>query len=176
MIDLLVIIVSLVFLVLFLTSIISVLYGAPYVVTDKETLEKIVNLVDIKKNTKVVDLGSGDGRIVIAFAKRGVEAHGFEVNPFLVALSKINIRRKGLSNNAFIHWKNFWRQDLSKFNVVVFYGITHVMFELEQKLKEELKKGALVITHSYKLPNWNHSKKVGAIYLYKRQYGIKERN
>lgn len=168
MIDLLVIIVAFVFLFLLLTTFLSIIYGAPYVVTDKKTIEKIFSFVSMQKNYKVADLGSGDGRIVIAFAKKGIKVHGYEINPFLFCLSKYKVIKHGLSNKAFIHLKNYWNQNLSSYNVIVVYGMKHIMYKLENKLLKELKKGSFVISVAYKFPTWKCTKKKDNLFLYKK--------
>src|SRR5208337_3945742 len=91
--------------------------GAVYVPSTREKALLIARLSGAGPGERAVDLGSGDGRIVIALARQGAEAHGFEVNPVLVLISLRNIRRAGFHGRAFIHWKSFWRADLSRFDV-----------------------------------------------------------
>ncbi len=116
--------------------------GAPYFTTKPGSVDAILRLAHAGPHNKVADLGSGDGRILIAFAERGVESHGFEINPLLVWLSRRRISRAGLAGKAFVHWESFWKADLSGFDIVVVYGITHIMKKLEEKLEKELKPGA----------------------------------
>jgi 16S rRNA A1518/A1519 N6-dimethyltransferase RsmA/KsgA/DIM1 with predicted DNA glycosylase/AP lyase activity len=144
-----------------------IIRGAPYLPSSNEAVQRIIAISDIKPGEKAVDLGSGDGRIVIAFAKAGAEAHGYEVNPFLVWLSKRNIQKAGLSGKAFIHWGDFWNKDLSTFSIVSVYGIERIMVNLEKKLRRELKAGAKVISNKFIFPTWPYVKKDGNIYLYK---------
>src|SRR5882672_3428464 len=65
--------------------------GAPYVPSRKDSIKKMLVLANLKPGDKVVDLGSGDGRIVIAFARNGIDAHGYEISPALVLWSKLMI-------------------------------------------------------------------------------------
>ena len=67
--------------------------GAPFWSTNKKTLKKMIEFSKVKKEEKVADLGSGNGKIVIEFAKRGIESHGFEINPFLVWISRRKIKK-----------------------------------------------------------------------------------
>jgi len=83
-------------------------------------------------------------------------------------LSKCKIKKYGLSNNAFIHLKNYWNQNLSDYNVIVIYGMKHIMSRLENKLLKELKKGSYVISVAYKFPNWKQTKKKDNLFLYKK--------
>lgn len=157
------------FLVLYFAfhSVLPVSFGGAFYAKSKhETIEKMVLLSEVTSKQKVVDLGSGDGRLVIAFAKRGAEAHGYEINPFLVWLSRNNIKKTGVSGRAFIHGKNFWSADFSEFDVVSVFGISYMMARLEDKLKKELRPGAKVLLNHFAFPKWQHSKKEGDVYLY----------
>jgi len=126
----------------------------------------MIELSKVKKGQKVADLGSGDGKIVIEFAKRGAEAHGFEINLILVWISRMRIRRQGFQNKAFIHWKNFFKQNFSTFDIVTSFQFIYFMPGLEEKLQKELKKGAKVISNTWKFPYWKPKKRLGDVYLY----------
>lgn len=151
--------------VVFLRSFLGfIFWGAIYVPSRKDRIDKIIELAEIKPGEKAVDLGSGDGRLVIALAKAGAEAYGYEIDPTLVRSSKKNIQEAGLK--AFIEWGSFWQADLSQFDVVVIYGMSHVMKRLEKKLGKELRKGTRVICNSFEFPNWSCKKKENNVYLY----------
>jgi hypothetical protein len=167
MLNIISIIVSTVFLILLISTLIPTLMGGPYVATNDSNIKNTLKLAGDVKGKKMADLGSGDGRLVVAFAKKGVkEAHGFEINPFLVLWSRFLIRRKKLNSVAFIHLTNFWKQDLSKFDIVTDFTVSFLMFKLEKKLKNELKRNARVIVHAFKFPFWKERKKLGAVRLY----------
>ena len=85
------------------------IFGAPFEPTSDRKLKIMMKLAKVKKGEKAVDHGSGDGKIVIALAKAGAEAHGYEINPLLVLFSRYKIKKAGLKGKAFIHWKNFWK-------------------------------------------------------------------
>lgn len=142
--------------------------GAPYVPTHDKTMKKMVMLLNIKLGEKAVDLGSGDGKIVIALAQAGAEAHGYEINPFLVLWSKRNIKKAGFAGKAFIHWKSFWGADFSSFQVVTIYGITYVMKRLEKKLQKELKHGSRVASNAFTFPHWSPLQSDNGVHLYKK--------
>ncbi len=147
-----------------------IFWGAIYVPSKKEKINKIIEFAEVKPGEKAVDLGSGDGRLVIALAKAGAEAYGYEVNPILVRKSKINIRRAGLENKAFINWGSFWQADLSEFDIIIIYGMKHVMGRLEKKLRKELKKDARIVSNTFKFPTWSPKKKDNNIYLYENNF------
>lgn len=145
-------------------------WGAIYVPTKPETVKKMIGLANIKSGEKAIDLGSGDGRLVVALAEAGAEAHGYEINPFLVQLAKKNIRKAGLEGKAFIHWKSFWSEDFSKFNVVTVYGMGHMMKRLELKLKKELRLNSRIISNTFTFPDWLFSKKDKKVNLYVKNF------
>src|SRR6266403_3816056 len=132
----------------------GLLNGALYIPTDNETVEKMITAAALTADDRLVDIGSGDGRLVIAAARAGAEAKGFEINPFLVWLARRKIRAAGLEKRATIEWKDFWRADLSSYSVVTVFGIGHVMGRLERKLAKELKPGSRVVCNLFALPTW----------------------
>ncbi len=142
------------------------LAGLPYVPTKQKTVERIGEFSAVQPAEKVADLGSGDGRILIEFAKRGVEAHGYEINPLLVWHSRRNIRARELQDKAFVHYKNFWKQDFSSYDVIVIYGIGYIMKKLEGKLAKELKPGARIISSAFEFPKWKATISDNGLFLY----------
>jgi ribosomal protein L11 methylase PrmA len=159
----------LILLALSLRMVLPFLFHGPfYVPAPEERIEKMLRLLEIRPGDKAVDLGSGDGRLVIALVKRGVETHGYEINPFLVWLSRWKINRAGLRDKAFIRWQNFWPEDLSRFSIVVVYAISFVMRDLEDKLRKELKAGAQVVSHYFAFPGWPETRREGEVRLYRQ--------
>ena len=153
----------------FLKSLMPFLFwGALYVPTKDEKVKKMIELLDIKEGEKALDIGAGDGRLVIALAKAGATATGFEINPFLVKLAKKNIKKAGLEGKAFVYCKNFWKKDFSQYDAVSVYGIGYIMKSLEKKLKKELKKGSRIASNAFGFPNWSPVKKEDNIFLYKK--------
>ncbi len=140
--------------------------GAPYVPTDDETIQNILALAEIKKGQEVVDLGSGDGKMIIQFAKSGAIATGYEISPVLVWLTKYKIWKNKLSGNAYVYKRDFWKEDLSQFDVVILFGIPYIMDELAQKLSTELHPHAKIISNKFEFPSWKAKRKMGRATLY----------
>jgi cyclopropane fatty-acyl-phospholipid synthase-like methyltransferase len=141
-------------------------WGAIYVKTTDEKTNKILELLEIKFGQKTADLGAGDGRLVIAMAKKGAIAYGYEINPFLVYIGKRRIRDSKLNKTAFMHCKNLWHEDVGDFDAIVVYGMKHMMGLLERKLDKELKPGAKVVLNYFIFPNWQPVKSEGDVHLY----------
>lgn len=156
----------LIFSIMFLQSIIK---GAPYIPIRDRALKKMIEFADIKPGQKAVDLGSGDGRIVIALANAGAIAYGYEINPILVWWTKYRIKKEGLEGKAFVYRKSFWNEDFSSFDIVTLFGIRKIMKELEGKLDKELKPGAKIMSFGFSFPDWTPIKKEEAVFLYKKK-------
>ncbi len=140
--------------------------GPFFVPTRRKYVSRIIPMLNLKEGEKVIDLGSGDGRLLIAIAEAGGIAHGFEHNPLLVWRSRRNARKAGLQERIVVYGKNFWDADISEYDAVVIYGIPYIMARLEQKLRSELKKGARVVSYSFSFPTWKPIEKDKAVYLY----------
>ena len=142
--------------------------GAPYIPTKASGVRAIVEACGLHEGEKAADIGSGDGRILIAFAQNNIEAHGFEINPFLVWWSRRKIKNAGLQHLAFVHQQNLWQADLSPFNAVTVFGAFHLMRRLEKKFRRELRHGARVVSLGFEFPTWPIMEKRGSFFLYQQ--------
>jgi ribosomal protein L11 methylase PrmA len=141
--------------------------GALYVPTHKITVGQMMDLVHPKPGLKIADLGSGDGRIVIAAALAGAEAVGFEINPLLVWYSRFKAKKAGLDPKALIQTANFWKQDLGSFDVIFVFGISHIMKKLSKKFDNELRPDSIVVSNAFELPGFEQIRKTGSLFVYK---------
>ena len=140
------------------------LYGAPYLPSHREVINDVVALAEKYNRTTIADLGSGDGRVVRALAKKGINTIGYELNPFLVWLSRLRIGRIG----ARIERANYWKVDISKFDAIFFFGMPHLMERLDKKCMDELQEGAYIFSNGFSLPSFPLTEKRGTIYVYKK--------
>ena len=138
----------------------------PYVPTPEEKVEKMVAFANVKQGQKSVDLGAGDGRIVIAMAKAGAQAYGFELIQKYARRAKVNIIEEGLQDKTFIFQSDFWNEDLSSFHIVTIYAMAMLMEDLEKKLTAELRPGTIVISNGFEIPNWKAVKVEDFLYFY----------
>ena len=86
------ILIYLLILFIFLSVVYFFLQGPIFAPSSETAISTMLKLAKIKPGVRIADLGSGDGRVVRAFAKKGVEVHGFEINPLLVLISKNKIK------------------------------------------------------------------------------------
>ena len=144
--------------------------NVPFVPSKKEAIQNMKLLADIKSGELVADLGSGDGRILINLSNSvpGAKFIGYEINKVLAIISRININMKKKSDDIEIINSDFLNEDLSKFDVIILYGIGRIMPIIEQKIKNECKKeGVRVISNTFELPHEKPAKTINKIHLYK---------
>jgi hypothetical protein len=141
--------------------------GAPFFPSLRSHVVRMARLAEVSAGDRAADLGSGDGRLVIALARWGAEVHGFEINPLLVLLSRWNIRRSGLAGQAFVHWRTFWSVDLSGFQAVTLFQAGSIMKRLEKKVRRELAAGARVVSDYWGFPTLRPVCVSGTIHVYR---------
>jgi predicted RNA methylase len=114
---------------------------------------KIINRsAEFKPGQIFYDLGCGDGRFLIAAARLGATAIGFEVSPFAYVKAKLNIWLN--HSSAKVIYQNFYNQDVSNADAVFCFLMDVVMPKVEKKLLAELKPGAKIACYGFKLPSW----------------------
>ncbi|WP_428099891.1 methyltransferase domain-containing protein [Candidatus Rariloculus sp.] len=127
---------------------------APYVPTVEEDVELMLEVGGVGPDDYVIDLGSGDGRIVIAAARRGALAHGVELDPELVELARANARESGAADRvAFVHGDIF-DADIGRATVVTLYLFPEANLMLRPKLLAELRAGTRVVSNSFHMGEW----------------------
>jgi protein-L-isoaspartate O-methyltransferase len=141
--------------------------GAIYDPSSRVEAEVMARIADVRPGERAADLGSGDGRVVCALARAGAEAHGYEINPVLVLISRRNIRREGLGGRAFIHWGNFWSRNLSEYSLITTFQVGFVMARMEAKLARELAPGSRIVSHYWRFPGLQPEQTQGNIYRYR---------
>lgn len=128
---------------------------APYYPTPETIVVKMLELGGLKQGEKMFDLGSGDGRIVIAAAaKFHAEAVGVELDKDLCRQSQERIRKLGLEKTAQIINGDILKQDYSSADVVTVYLLPNSNNKVQPLLERQLKKGARVVAHDFEFRNW----------------------
>ncbi len=126
----------------------------PYAPTPQRLVDRMIEFAAVKKGDVVYDLGSGDGRIVIAAAKAGARAIGFELDRQLIKESRANIAKAGLGELAEIREQDLFTVDLSAASVVTMYLFPDVVLKLKPRLLQQLKPGARIVIHDNDLGDW----------------------
>jgi SAM-dependent methyltransferase len=130
-------------------------YIAPFVPTPPEVVDRMLDLAEIKNGDLLYDLGSGDGRIVIAAARRyGIKAVGFEIDAGLVKEARGAIKEAGLADLAEIQEQDVRMVDLSPATVVTMYLYPAANLRLRSTIMRQLKPGSRVISHDFGMGSW----------------------
>jgi SAM-dependent methyltransferase len=125
----------------------------PYVQTPMEIVERMLRMAEVKKGDHLVDLGSGDGRIVIEAAKRGASGLGVDLDPSLVKYASENAQKLGLGDLARFEVRDIFETDLSRATVVAFYLLPDFNAKLMPKLLA-LKPGTRIVSHDGGIGDW----------------------
>lgn len=125
----------------------------PFVPATTKQIENVVKMLQCRKGS-LVDIGSGDGRVVIAAAKEGFTAVGYELNPWLVWYSRYRAWREGVQGLASFHISDLWKVTFSQYSNVVVFGVPQMMPQLAKKLELELEDDARVIACRFPFPHW----------------------
>ena len=138
-----------------LSAHLSALWGAPWAPTPRRARESMLRLADIHPGERVVDLGAGDGRLVIDAAREyQADAVGVEIDPLRCLVANGLIRLFGLRGRAKVKWGNMYHYDLRGVDVVLMYLLQSTNKRLWTKLARELQPGARVVSRTFTLPHW----------------------
>lgn len=127
----------------------------PFVPTSEPVVEKMLDMADVGAGDYVIDLGSGDGRIVIAAAKRGAYGHGIDLDPRRIKEARENARKAGVDDRVVFIEGNIFDVDFSRASVITMYLLNSVNIQLRPHLIESLKPGTRVVSHDFDMGSWN---------------------
>jgi len=140
--------------------------GAVYYPTTNLAVKKMLKLSSAGPKDTLIDLGSGDGRILIAAAKKGTKAIGYEINPFLVKKSRRLISKAKLDKLVTVHQKSFWKADFSQATIITVYLFPKFMNRLQLLLEKSTKHPLKIVANNYPFPKLTPIKQDQKIYLY----------
>jgi SAM-dependent methyltransferase len=133
----------------------------PYVPTPPDVVEAMLKLGNIQKTDFVIDLGSGDGRIVIMAAEKfGAKGMGYDINPVRIQEANENAEKAGVKDRVKFVEKNLFDADIHEASLVTLYLLPDVNLRLKPKLLKELKPGTRVVSHSFDMGDWQPDKKI----------------
>ena len=133
----------------------------PYVPTPPAVVDVMLELAGVGPEDFVIDLGSGDGRIVIAAAKkRGASGFGVEIDGALVSDARREARRQGVAGRVEFKQQNLFIADIGRATVVTMYLYRRLLLQLRPRLFEELKPGVRIVSHDFDMDNWRPDTRV----------------
>lgn len=128
---------------------------APFVPTPAEVVDRMLALAKVGKDDVVYDLGCGDGRIVIAAAKKyGARGVGVDIDPQRIAESEANARAAGVSDRVTFKLQDALKTDVSEATVVTLYLLSSSNLKLRPILTKQLKPGARIVAHAFSMGDW----------------------
>jgi SAM-dependent methyltransferase len=131
------------------------MWGAPWIPARMSVVKRMLQLAEVQPGQKVIDLGAGEGRIVIAAAHTfQAQAVGVEIDPVRCLIANLLIRLRGLRGKAHVHWGNMYSFDLSDADVVTLYLWPSTNRRLTAKLASQLRPGTKVVAHHFSMINW----------------------
>jgi SAM-dependent methyltransferase len=125
-----------------------------WVPTPEEVVDRMLTMAQVGPSDFVVDLGSGDGRTVIAAAKRGARALGIEYNPDMVKLSQDNAQKAGVTDKASFRRADIFQTDFGQATVVTMYLLPSLNMKLRPQLLQ-MRPGTRVVSHSFTMEDWD---------------------
>ena len=141
------------------------LYGAPYLPTQRKQAEIALDLLDLKKGQTLYELGCGDGRVLKLAAKRGIKSVGYELNPLLVAVAWLHTLR--YRRKVKIVWGNFWKAELGAADGIFVFLIERFMRKLDKKIKNDGKEGVKLVSYAFKVPDKKADNNKDGMFLYR---------
>lgn len=131
---------------------------APFVPTPQDVVQRMLSLAGVKAGDVVYDLGSGDGRLVIAAAKLGARGVGVDIDPQRIEESRANAKAAGVADQVEFRLQDALEADISDATVVTLYLLSASNAKLRPKLTSQLAPGARIVSHQFGMGDWEPAK------------------
>jgi hypothetical protein len=142
-----------------------ILFGAPFLPTLKSNVEPAMELIDLKPGQTLLELGSGDGRVLIAAAKAGINVVGYELNPILFAISWVRTRR--YRKQVKIVLGNYWNKKWPETDGIFVFLLQRYMEKLNTRIVQRYKKPIKLVSFAFTIESKKFSKENRGLYLYR---------
>jgi ribosomal protein L11 methylase PrmA len=127
----------------------------PFVPTPDAVVARMLTLAKVGPKDVVYDLGSGDGRIVIAAARQhGARGVGIDIDPERVKEARLNARQAGVAHRVEFREGDLFKADIGEASVVTLYLLPRINLELRPKLLRELRPGTRIVSHGFDMGDW----------------------
>jgi hypothetical protein len=155
-------------IIVFLIFGLTVFRGAPYVPAHRRDVEAVLDALELRPGDVIVDLGSGDGVVLLAAAKRGLVAYGYEINPLLCVVAWLRCRH--YSKQVKILWRDFWLSDLPADTKAIFvFAAGPFMKKLADKFNRmatQHNQQFHVASYGFKLPGVQSIRTIDGSFIY----------
>jgi SAM-dependent methyltransferase len=140
------------------------LVGAPYLPTLSPQVEAAIKLSGLKSADTLLELGCGDGKVVLAAARQGITVVGYELNPLLAALAWLRTRR--YRHNVTIIWGDFWRKPWPEAEGIFVFLLPKYMKRLDTKVMQYKHKPVKLVSFAFKIPGKTTSAEQKGLFAY----------
>jgi SAM-dependent methyltransferase len=140
------------------------LFGAPYVPTLTPQVEAALELVNLKPGQTLLELGCGDGKVLIAAAQTGVHAVGYELNPLLAGVAWLRTRR--FKGSVRVVWGNFWTRDWPPADGIFTFLHPRFMQRLDKKIVQSNMHQVKLVSFAFEIPGREPAKRQKGVLLY----------
>ncbi len=142
-----------------------IFFGAPYLPTLKKQQQEALDLLDLQPGQLLLELGSGDGRLLRMAADRGINVIGYEINPILFLISKISCI--GYGDRIQIKLANFWSVELPECDGIYVFLLDKYMERLNNKIIQEIRGKVALVSFAFPIKSKKSTTDKVGLYLYK---------
>ena len=140
------------------------LVGAPYLPTLNPQVNKAIELADLKAGDTMLELGCGDGKVIIAAAKQGINVIGYELNPILVLIAWLRTRR--YRKQVKIIWGDFWTKPWPPAEAIFTFLLPRYMTKLNKKIIQYDSKPVKLVSFAFAIPDRKVDAEEQGIFVY----------
>jgi 16S rRNA A1518/A1519 N6-dimethyltransferase RsmA/KsgA/DIM1 with predicted DNA glycosylase/AP lyase activity len=140
------------------------LFGAPYLPTLRPQIQAALELAELKSGDTLLELGSGDGKVLVAAARQGINVVGYELNPLLVAFSWLRTRK--YRNKVRIIWGDYWQNDWPEHQAIFTFLLPRYMTKLDKKVIQSKHKPVKLVSFAFEVPHRPAEAERGGVFLY----------
>ncbi len=140
----------------------------PYLGTRPEVIDKMLDMAAVGPGDRVLDLGTGDGRILIAAARRGASGTGIDIDPVLIGEAKAAAIRAGVADRTRFMAQDLFVTPVRGHSVVTMFLLPQVNLRLRSRLLRDLAPGSRIVSHAFDMADWapDSTGRVGGSHLY----------
>jgi SAM-dependent methyltransferase len=140
------------------------LYGAPYLPTLDKQVTAALDMADLKPGQTLLELGCGDGKVLVAAAERGCYAVGYELNPILALVAWVRTRR--YKGKVKVYCRNFWNVDWPPAEVIFVFLLDRFMLKLDKKIIQLEQRNVKLVSFAFQVPGRSPMAERGGVYMY----------
>lgn len=141
------------------------LVGAPYVPSLGSQIQVALELVDLKEGEHLIELGCGDGKVVVAAAEKGLRVTGYELNPILAFITWVRTRR--FKGRVKVVCGNFWRHELPEAEGIFVFLLPRYMEKLDKKITDEITKPIKLVSFAFPITDKELAAQKEGIFMYR---------